>query len=768
MRLLLLLLIVPLTGYAHNQRIDSLKQVIETTTVDTVRGRTLCRLCMELRKVGDTAGSRLAGEQGLALARRAKDSKGEGDCLNTLGRLELSLGKYVQGLKLLKQALAIRKATGTPADVAASLQNIGVVYFNQGDFSRALETFQQSFQLYEELGDQEGMANVLINLGNIYWNQEEFSEASNLFHRSLGIYERRNNRAGMAKVLINLGSLHARQKEYDQALAYLERSRTLLEGQGDRSDLAIALLNLGSIHFDRKDYPQALHHYRQSLRIHRELSKRDAVPIHLVSIGSAHLYMGRPDSARWYALKGLELAGQMGQLATKREAARFLFAADSALGNWKEAFRASRLYHLYSDSLKNDDQSKTLGRIEAQAEYERLAQQERLNQAAQSARVRERFVWLLGSALGGLLLLALIAYILYRGRQKLKQAYDELRDLNEQISQQKSEIEAQNSEIMAQRDQLDETCKRLLAVDRMKEQLTGMIVHDLKNPLNAILGMSSLPPDPKRLQIIRSAGQQMSQLILNLLDVQRYENAALELHPEPVSAAQLVARAIDQTEFLAQQRQLTLLPLVDPRLHVRCDVELLVRVLVNLLTNAIKYAPAGDCIEIEAKLDPRRGAFFRVTDHGKGIPPDQLERIFDRFVQADEAVPSGMLRGTGLGLTFCRLTVEAHGGQISAASEPDRYTSFTFGLPQAWLDDQLATEVSLANPNEVHPLDSGLKQTFAPLIDQLRTVPLYNVSGLLDLLEQLPDEPSELVAWKAALEGAALAGNEARYRELLG
>jgi hypothetical protein len=201
---------------------------------------------------------------------------------------------------------------------------------------------------------------------------------------------------------------------------------------------------------------------------------------------------------------------------------------------------------------------------------------------------------------------------------------------------------------------------------------------------------------------------------------------------------------------------------------VQADAELIVRVLVNLLTNAIKYAPAGDVIEIQAIYDPERGAVFRVTDHGKGIPPDQLDRIFDKFSQVDGGQASGKLRSTGLGLTFCRLTVKAHGGSIGVRSEVGRYTTFEFNLPKASIAEQAFVTWTSKEAPVIGPLSAELLSQHAQLLAELRAVPIYSVSDLLDLLERLPDQPVELAAWKAAVESAALSANEARFRELLG
>jgi hypothetical protein len=222
-------------------------------------------------------------------------------------------------------------------------------------------------------------------------------------------------------------------------------------------------------------------------------------------------------------------------------------------------------------------------------------------------------------------------------------------------------------------------------------------------------------------------------------------------------------------DFLAESKGITFdVDGLEPELHVLVDAELIVRVWVNLLTNAIKYAPAGDRLIIEARPAPPSGAILRLTDHGQGIPPDQLERIFDKFSQLEGGKPSGRLRSSGLGLTFCRLTVEAHGGSIAAQSQPGQFTTFSFYLPHARMDSACDSPPLPEQPTKtfVNSIPPEVRDRFPHLIDELRQIPIYNVSLLIERLAQLPDEP-ELVAWKSALEQAAFAADADLYHQLL-
>ncbi len=863
---------------AQPAKIDSLRRVIETTRIDTTRGRSLCWLGVELRKAGQMAESFEAGTRGLDICRKHGDRKGEAMCLNNLGNGHFFLGEYDKALSCYQQSLPIRKEVGDLEGESSTRSNIGNLYYQQGRFVEALEHYYQAvalsqqagnresesrtrsniglvhlhrgeyaealqqflatLQLTEKLGRPDRVAACLKNIGGVYEKQGQDDLALEYFKRSLAMFEVAGHPSGIASVLNNIGMLEARKGDYDAALAQLQASLALYMKLGNRASAANCLSNIGSIHMNRGQLESALSFFRRSYLMGQALGDRPRMAIDQAKLSTLHLLLGATDSAHWYAQQALTLAQAVDNLEYKREAAKALYQADSARGKWEAAFAAHQLFLRYVDSTRSNEQARALGRLEAQFEAEKEltkrdlkisrldadrlrkdvilkeqrtkfiqdslanAQQQALlearslrlsQQIAERDRQRERDSlanlaiferlereriakeaelesqqFLLISAAVGLLLLLAIAYILYRSRLKELQANADLRLLNEHISQQKAEIEAQNSEIIAQRDQLNSTNDRLVELDRMKEQLTGMIVHDLKNPLNAVLAMAALPPEASRLNVIRGAGQQMSQLVLNLLDIQKYEEAAFVLKPAPQPAAALIVQAVDQTDFLAVQKQIGFELKADPRLTVEADGELIVRVLVNLLTNAIKYAPTGDRIEIEAVAHQERGAVFRVTDHGRGIPPDQLERIFDKFSQVDGGQASGKLRSTGLGLTFCRLTVEAHGGQIGVESEVGRYTIFSFNLPNVWLMEENAN-ISTVKQLEPEPatLSAAYRAAHTDALKRLQALPLYSISEVLDVLDNLPEAEAGVASWKAALESAALSGNEAAYRNLL-
>jgi K+-sensing histidine kinase KdpD len=232
--------------------------------------------------------------------------------------------------------------------------------------------------------------------------------------------------------------------------------------------------------------------------------------------------------------------------------------------------------------------------------------------------------------------------------------------------------------------QLREAAEQLVHV---REQVLGVVAHDLRNPLSAILGAATLLEDADQarshprevLGQIRRAVDRMNRLIGDLLDVTRLEAGRMVLEQEPVSVRELLAQTAESWGAASAEHGLTLDVGAAPEsLGVFADKNRVLQVLDNLVSNAVKFSEAGGRIDVRAdRSDASSEVTFVVSDAGAGIPPEVRKGLFERFWQAK---PTDR-RGIGLGLAICKGIVEAHGGRIWYESEVGHGTRFTFTLP---------------------------------------------------------------------------------------
>ena len=209
----------------------------------------------------------------------------------------------------------------------------------------------------------------------------------------------------------------------------------------------------------------------------------------------------------------------------------------------------------------------------------------------------------------------------------------------------------------------------LMRLQLQKERLMAFVVHDLKNPVHAmdlhaqLLLLEELPADAREAVLhIRAGARRLSQMILNLLDVSKADEGRLVPQRSEVDLVGLIADVLAETAVLATDRSIALRSEAGG-VSVRADRDLLRRTLTNLVENAIRYAPEGTAVTISAAVSAD-GTQIRVADEGRGIPAALRDRVFDPFVQGDSGNHDDLRANRGLGLSFCKTAVEAHGGAI--------------------------------------------------------------------------------------------------------
>jgi K+-sensing histidine kinase KdpD len=234
--------------------------------------------------------------------------------------------------------------------------------------------------------------------------------------------------------------------------------------------------------------------------------------------------------------------------------------------------------------------------------------------------------------------------------------------------------------------------KRLQELEQLRDDLTHMIVHDLRSPLTGILGslqtvesgvVGEVPAGAAELnQLALRSARTLLGLVNNLLDISKLESGKMPLDLAATRPEALIGEAVSQVEPLVRERGLSLtLELPQELPAVLADADLIVRVLVNLLGNAIKFTSRGGGVAVGAVARGNTVA-FHVRDTGEGIPPEFQATIFEKFGQVRNG-RSARKYSTGLGLTFCKMAVEAHGGQIGVESLLGKGSTFTVTLPIA-------------------------------------------------------------------------------------
>jgi len=239
--------------------------------------------------------------------------------------------------------------------------------------------------------------------------------------------------------------------------------------------------------------------------------------------------------------------------------------------------------------------------------------------------------------------------------------------------------------------------RQLEDLDRQKEMLTQALIHDLRQPLTALLGGldtaagdSDLPEVTREmLEIARQGGADLLAMVNDLLDTSRLEAGHSVLRIAPTTARAVIGRGVEDLIPLAREKDIKVTLEVPEDLPTfEADAERLRRVVMNLVGNSIKFTPSQGAITVKAHSDAAlQRLVVSVSDTGEGIPPEFRDRVFDKFFMVENRSHSGR-RSSGLGLTFCKMVVEAHGGEIGVESMPGEGSTFTFSIPLKWGDER--------------------------------------------------------------------------------
>lgn len=294
----------------------------------------------------------------------------------------------------------------------------------------------------------------------------------------------------------------------------------------------------------------------------------------------------------------------------------------------------------------------------------------------------------------------------------------------EQSKRHAQELEQRVAERTAELSQVNIELER---ANRIKDEFLANMSHELRTPLNSILGLSETlleqvreplsDHQQKYLRTIESSGRHLLELINDILDLSKIEMGKFDLYPEIVDVSAILQSCIAFVKEQAVRKSITFnYDTAKIPSKVYADPRRLKQILINLLTNAVKFTPEHGTVTLEVRADPEQDSVqLSVIDTGIGIAPANLERLFQPFVQVDSAL-NRQQEGTGLGLALVRKLTDLHGGSVQVESEVGKGSRFTVNLP---MGRDVITQSEIIGVNDMGTHNAQLVQTKEPLPNAL-------------------------------------------------
>ncbi|MFB6306778.1 MAG: tetratricopeptide repeat protein, partial [Flavobacteriales bacterium] len=272
--------------FASSDKIDSLKNVINTSSADTTKIKALNKLGRELMyKNQDTAIS--LGKRALKLAEKVGDKKKIASTKNNLGIYYDIKNNNSKALKYHFNALDINKEINYKKGLAENYNNIGIIYWKQSKYPKALNYYFKSLNIKKEMDDKKHMASTLNNIGGIFFEQSNYPKALEYYFKSLEIEKDKKNQKGIASTYNNIGIIYFKQSDYSKALKYHFKALKIVKEKNNKRKISNNYNNIGNIYFEKSNYPKSLEYYYKALDIRKEMNLKKRVASSLSNISTA-------------------------------------------------------------------------------------------------------------------------------------------------------------------------------------------------------------------------------------------------------------------------------------------------------------------------------------------------------------------------------------------------------------------------------------------------------------------------------------------------
>ncbi|CAK8987221.1 Tetratricopeptide repeat protein 28 (TPR repeat protein 28) (TPR repeat-containing big gene cloned at Keio), partial [Durusdinium trenchii] len=499
--------------------------------------------------------------QALELKRELNDQIGIGKLHNNIGKAYYSLGVYDSATTYLIRALENEDHRNSPGRGSYSLMNLASVKTSLGEFEEGRELFEKALAIKEEINEPVPIATINAWLGEINLLTGETDQALEYYLLSLDQFKKIKHLKGIGALQAKVAEVYMKKAQYDSALLFFQAGLDDKNAIGDLQDVPALLVNMARSYQGKGDIAKAIYTNQEAIARARAINSKS-------------------------------------ELTEAYELMHRLYAASNQVS---KAYESLKLHLTYKDSLLNEQKLKEIKTLETvygvkqlQQDKEQLEQEKETQDLIYAAEIRRQNV-IKYSTMGGLFLVMLLAVTYYRSYLRKKKAHNLLKSKNELITSQKEFLEEQSQELKKINSQLEE-------LSTFKEGLTQMIAHDMKNPLHVIISLAEGKADKSTMKVINQSGREMLNLVTNMLDIQKFDEARIELQKATLPILKLVEEALLQTELLFVSKGLTSKIEIPKGLAVLGDKSLLERVIVNLLTNAVKYSPVGGTIEITGEL----------------------------------------------------------------------------------------------------------------------------------------------------------------------
>jgi signal transduction histidine kinase len=627
-----------------------------------------------------------------------KKSQSE-ETINTLKSIASIYGQlnaYEKALVYNFEILEINKQQKDLVSTAVVLNTIGSMYKNLSDLPKSLEYYNAALEVNRQINNDgsndNGIVSNLLNIGIINQSLGNYRSSIKNFNDALEIKKKRGTSVEIAVMNNYLASIHYSLSNYTDSKAHTLKAIELLENTSNKRLLATNQKRLADIFEKLGDYRNALESYEQysilkdSILYHDQLRKeREKYKQYVIGSTEKESKLDIIDQE----LRELELKNEKTETEREKQEIQLQLRAkelqNASLKNSQlEGERELQLMRLQKEQLETQRQNQEIVLLEqkqdlqtAEIQKNELVEKERLkeielqktNLALQKSALEigdTRQTYLVWTSLSFFIifLLILIGYLVKQQDNKV--------------------LTSKNVEITEQKDTIEEINQELIELNEEKNDLIGIVAHDLKSPLNQIMGflniikITSKEQSAEQQEYIANIDQSvqgLKNMVNKILDVNAIESQTENINLEKVHIEEILHETLIGFEPLAEKKNIVLKKELDKNVSkLELDGSFVKKVFTNLLSNAIKYSPLGQTVTIKLHENGKR-VRTEFIDNGQGISANDMQKLFGKYHKLS-ARPTAGEDSTGLGLSIVKKYVEVMGGKVWCESVEGKGSNF--------------------------------------------------------------------------------------------
>jgi len=622
-----------------------------------------------------------------------------------------------------------------PFQLAILHHILGRAELRKTNLASALYHYKTALEVYTDLGDSLNMVRILGTFGTIYTEWGRYSEAISFLNQALDISKRNKYDYYTSRLLNNLGLAAQRLSDYKRALDYLHSALEYKLKNEDQGGLANTYSNIGEIYTETNDSDNAWLFLNKGLNIRQLIKDEIGVMQSYFSIGKYYAHIGEQDKAIYYfneclalAIKNKDNYRQTYTLSSLGDIYETIGQVKKAILNYSEAVNISKKLNLclleielnskLSDLYINNKQSEpAITHLQRKSYlldslmkvYQNQSFFVSSNVFKGKAKIKSEtkpnwqlpfilIMIILGlSVILGMVLIQRrkISFLLLQKDEELSKMGKVLTDFNQKLEHEVSLRTSSLKMEMEERQKVDielkKTLKKAEEANYLKNAFLANMSHEIRTPLNGIIGFSSLLETELSLlenkelydyaSGILESGERLLHLLNNLIDISRLEANDMEVTLASCDLETLVQQVAELFKFKANEQGLKLNLVLSPVPLVLADEKNLMRVLSDIIDNALKYTEKGFVNISTGVIPENKEVFIRIKDTGIGIDQSYLPHIFEAFRQESLGY-SRAYQGAGLGLPLAKRLIELMKGRIVVESEKAIGTIITVFLQQ--------------------------------------------------------------------------------------